>query len=134
MLNKRHGCISFHYICIVKTESRTYIPLYSDLTNYDFDCKFTDIITKFPSTLLFSMLEHLQGLSANIHPTDFKLDVMFYCGFVVDSVVFPSLSTADTAKHNLGRKGRPNLTNQLHHSSASSLVVETRNLKKILAC
>jgi len=55
---------------------------------------------------------------------------MFYCGFVVDSVAFPSLSTTDTAKHNLGRRGRPNLTNQLHHSSASSLVVENQNSKK----
>jgi len=79
------------------------------------------------------MIEHLQGLPANIHPTEFKLDVMFYCGFVVDCVVFPSLSTADTAKHNLGRRGRPNLTNQLHHSSAFSLVVETRNLKRYWA-
>jgi hypothetical protein len=79
------------------------------------------------------MFEHLQGLCANIHPTDFKLDVMFYCGFVVDSVVFPSLSTTETAKHNLGRRGRPNSTNQLHHSSASSLVVETLNLKRFWA-
>jgi hypothetical protein len=69
-------------------------------------------------------------LSANIHATDFKLDVMFYCGFVVDNVVYPSLSTTDTAKHNLGRSGgRRNSINQLYHSSASCLIAEIRNLK-----
>jgi len=42
-------------------EGHTYIPLYSDLTNYELNCKFTDIITKFQSSLLLAMFEHLKA-------------------------------------------------------------------------
>jgi hypothetical protein len=111
--NKREA-VSVFFNNIVKTIIKTYIPLYPGLTNYYFDCKFTVVFTKIPSSLLLSIFEHLRGLSVNIHATDFKLDVMFCCGFVVDSVVYPSLSTTDTAKHNLGRSGRHSSTNQLH--------------------
>jgi hypothetical protein len=122
--------VFINYILSKPKVGHTYIPLYPNLANYDFECKFTDIMTKFPSSLLLSIFEHLQSLSVNIQPTDFKLDVMFYCGFVVNSVAFPFLSTTDTAKHNLGRRGRPNLTNQLHHSSALSLGIWNQKLKK----
>lgn len=53
----------------------------------------------------------LQILSANIRTNDFKLEMMFYCGFVVGCLVFPSLLTTDTAKHYLERE-RPHLIRQ----------------------
>jgi len=37
------------------------------------------------------MLDILQNPSANIRATDFKLEMMFYCRFVVSCLVFSSL-------------------------------------------
>lgn len=71
------------------------------------------------------MSELLQILSANIRTNDFTLEMMFYCGFVVDCLVFPSLLTTDTAKHYLEGEATRNPTNHVHHFPTPIIVVKT---------
>jgi hypothetical protein len=60
--------------------------------------------TRFSRSALLFTFEHSKIPYTNIHPTDFKLETMFYCRFVVIAWFAP-LSSTDTAKLTGRRKG-----------------------------